>query len=72
MQIVTFLIGAVSMLFLAVLLGTLIGGVVGWIVGAVFPVVIVTLNTLTGLTLTGFEMGLVLGFVSGFFKQSTN
>jgi hypothetical protein len=59
-----------AILFVAVLLGTLIGGIVGWIVGLVFPFVIVTLNTLTGLTLTAFEMGAVLGFVGSFFKTS--
>jgi hypothetical protein len=67
------ILGAVAiaaLLFVAVLLGTLIGGIVGWIVGLVFPFVIVTLNTLTGLTLTAFEMGAVLGFVGSFFKTS--
>ena len=67
------ILGAVAIaaiLFVAVLLGTLIGGIVGWIVGMVFPFVIVTLNTLTGLTLTAFEMGAVLGFVGSFFKTS--
>lgn len=59
-----------AILFVAVLLGTLIGGIVGWIVGLVFPFVIVTLNTMTGLTLTAFEMGAVLGFVGSFFKTS--
>jgi hypothetical protein len=67
------ILGAVAIaaiLFVAVLLGTLIGGIVGWIVGLVFPFVIVTLNTMTGLTLTAFEMGAVLGFVGSFFKTS--
>jgi hypothetical protein len=67
------ILGAVAIaaiLFVAVLLGTLIGGIVGWVVGLVFPFVIVTLNTLTGLTLTAFEMGAVLGFVGSFFKTS--
>jgi hypothetical protein len=59
-----------AILFVAVLLGTLIGGIVGAIVGLVFPFVIETLNTLTGLTLSGFEMGAVLGFVGSFFKTS--
>ena len=59
-----------AILFVAVLLGTLIGGIVGWVVGMTFPFVIVTLNTLTGLTLTAFEMGAVLGFVGSFFKTS--
>jgi hypothetical protein len=67
------ILGAVAIaaiLFVAVILGTLVGGIVGWIVGLVFPFVIVTLNTLTGLTLTAFEMGAVLGFVGSFFKTS--
>jgi hypothetical protein len=67
------ILGAVAIaaiLFVAVLLSTVIGGIVGWIVGLVFPFVIVTLNTLTGLTLTAFEMGAVLGFVGSFFKTS--
>ena len=59
-----------AILFVAVLLSTLIGGIVGAIVGMVFPFVIETLNTLAGLTLTGFEMGAVLGFVGSFFKTS--
>jgi hypothetical protein len=53
-------------------LGTLIVGIVGWIVGLVFPFVIVALNTMTGLTLTAFEMGAVLGFVGSFFKASVS
>jgi hypothetical protein len=61
-----------AILFVAVLLGTLIGGIVGWIVGLVFPFVIVALNTLNGLTLTGFEMGAVLGFVGSFFHSSVS
>ena len=67
------ILGAVAIaaiLFVAVILGTLVGGIVGWVVGLVFPFVIVTLNTLTGLTLTGFEMGAVLGFVGSFFRTS--
>jgi hypothetical protein len=58
------------LLFVVVLLGTLIGGIVGAIVGMAFPFVIDSLNTLAGLTLTGFEMGAVLGFVGSFFKTS--
>jgi hypothetical protein len=73
MTAVAVILGAVSLiaiLFVAMLLSTLIGGCAGWVVEAVFPFVIVTLNTLTGLSLTGFEMGAVLGFVGSFFKSS--
>jgi hypothetical protein len=73
MTAVTVILGAVSLiaiLFVAMLLSTLIGGCAGWVVESVFPYVITTLNTLTGLSLTGFEMGAVLGFVGSFFKSS--
>lgn len=60
----------VAIMFIAVILGTVMGGIVGWIVGMVFPFVIVALNSITGLTLTGFEMGAVLGFVSSFLRSS--
>lgn len=59
-----------ALLLLAVILGTLVGGIVGWVVGAVFPFVIVSLNTVLGLQLTGFEMGAVLGFVGSFLSTS--
>jgi hypothetical protein len=73
MTAVTVILGAISLiaiLFVAMLLSTLIGGCAGWVVESVFPYVITTLNTLTGLSLTGFEMGAVLGFVGSFFKSS--
>jgi hypothetical protein len=63
-------ISLVALLFVAILLGTLVGGVVGWTVDLMFPFVVVALNTLTGLSLTAFEMGAVLGFVGSFFKSS--
>lgn len=71
-KIILAVMGIMAVLFLVVVMSTLIGGIVGWIVGMVFPFVIVTLNTLTDLTLTGFEFGAVLGFVGSFFKSSQN
>jgi len=70
MQIILASIAIVGLLFVAVLASTVIGGVVGWIVGAVFPFVIEALNQLTGLQLTGFETGAVLGFVGAFLSYS--
>jgi hypothetical protein len=67
------LLGALAvaaLLFVAVILGTFVGGIVGWIVGMVFPYVIASLNSVLGLTLTGFEMGAVLGFVGSFLSTS--
>ena len=72
MQIIVAAFGIVALLFIAVLASTVIGGVVGWIVEAVFPFVIISLNELTGLKLTGFEMGAVLGFVGSFFRSSSS
>jgi hypothetical protein len=63
--------GIAALLFAATILGTLLGGVAGLIVGAVFPYVIASLNTVLGLSLTGFEMGAVLGFVGGFLRSTT-
>lgn len=65
-------ISLIALLFVAILLGTLVGGVVGWTVDLMFPFVVTTLNTLTGLELTAFETGAVLGFVGSFFKSSLN
>ena len=60
----------VALLFVAVILGTFVGGVAGWIIGGVFPYVIASLNTVLGLSLTGFEMGALLGFVGSFLSTS--
>jgi membrane protein YqaA with SNARE-associated domain len=70
MQIVAAALGILVLLFVVIIAGTVIGGFVGWIVGLFFPFVIAALNQLTGLELTAFEMGAVLGFVSAFFRSS--
>lgn len=66
------ILGIVATLFFAVIAGTLIGGCVGWTVDLVFPVVNTTLNSLSGLQLDAFDMGAVMGFVSGFVKANCN
>jgi hypothetical protein len=63
-------LGVAALLFVAVILSTFVGGVVGLIVGAVFPYVIASLNSVLGLSLTGFEMGAMLGFVGSFLSTS--
>jgi uncharacterized membrane protein YgaE (UPF0421/DUF939 family) len=65
------IISIVVTLFVAVIAGTLIGGVVSWCVNLVFPHVNATLNQISGLSLSAFDTGAVLGFLSGFIK-STN
>ena len=72
MQIIFSIVGILASLFIAVIAGTLIGGCVGWTVNLVFPVVNTTLNQLSGLSLDAFDMGAVLGFVSGFVKANCN
>lgn len=55
-------------LALGLILNTFVGGAVGWVIGTAFPFIPETLGTALGSTLTGFEAGAVLGFVSGFFR----
>jgi hypothetical protein len=70
MKYVLAIVGVLATLFIAVIAGTFIGGVVGWCVNMMFPVVNATLNQVSGLTLDAFDMGAVLGFLSGFIKTS--
>jgi hypothetical protein len=58
------------MFFVGILFSALFGGVVGWVVGFVFPFVIEALNQVSGLSLTGFEMGATLGFFGAFFRTN--
>jgi hypothetical protein len=66
-SIVTILVG----LFITIISGTLMGGVAGWTVNLVFPVVADTLNQLSGLSLSAFDQGAVLGFVGGFIRSTS-
>jgi hypothetical protein len=66
-SIVTLLAG----LFVSIIAGTLMGGVVGWTVNLAFPVVTDTLNQLSGLSLSAFDQGAVLGFVGGFIRSTS-
>lgn len=72
MQVLISAFSIIVILFVGIIASTLVGGVVGWIVGAVFPFVPETLNALTGLQLTAFEVGAVLGFVGSFFRSSSS
>ena len=64
-------VGVALVVFFFILLGTLLGGVAGWVVGGVFPFVTDTLREVSGLTLTNFELGAVLGFLGGFVRSSS-
>jgi hypothetical protein len=71
LAIIGAIVGIIVTLFVAVIAGTLIGGFVGWCVNLMFPVVNATLNQVSGLSLDAFDMGAVLGFLSGFIKSTT-
>lgn len=65
-------LGVAALLFVAILLSTIFGGVGGWVVGGVFPYVTDTVREISGLTLTDFELGAVMGFVGSFLKSSSS
>ena len=56
-------------LFFSLIMTTLVGGCVGWAVDLVLPVVTLSLNKVLQLSLSGFELGCVLGFIGGFFPK---
>lgn len=70
MAIVFSLFGIVGLLFVAVLTHTVVGGIVGWIVEWAMPFVPATLNQQFGTSLSGFEVGAVLGFFGSFFRST--
>lgn len=59
-------------LFLAFILSTVLGGIAGWVVGGVFPYVTDTIRELAGVSLTDFQLGATLGFLSGFLKTTVS
>lgn len=66
------LAGTVSVgvfLFLGILAGTFFGGVGAYVVGMFFPYVLDTIREVSGLTLTDFELGALMGFVLGYIKS---
>lgn len=70
MTVLSTISSVIFLIFIGIILGTLMGGFVGWVIGTTFPVVIDSLNTVSGLSLTSFEMGAVLGFVSSFVRPN--
>tara|TARA_R110000851_G_scaffold3701_2_gene15083 strand:- start:12 stop:251 length:240 start_codon:yes stop_codon:yes gene_type:complete len=63
-------IGSIGVVFLLVICGAFFGGVSGWIVGLFFTETI--LGTLSAVGISGvtmWQLGVTLGFVSGFFKS---
>jgi len=65
-------LGVALLVFIATLMSTVFGGIAGWVVGGVFPYVTDTIRELSGLTLTNFELGALLGFVGSFMKSSSS
>lgn len=70
LETVFFAAGFILVVLLALLLTTIIGGGIGWLVGFVFPSVVNGINQIFGTELTGFQIGAILGFVSGFFSRT--
>ncbi|MBQ8870841.1 MAG: hypothetical protein IJ019_05650 [Alphaproteobacteria bacterium] len=73
MEAIIKLLIVVALMFLGCVLGTLCGAFTGWFVGLFFGKTI--LNFLAALGITGFKMwqvGAVLGFVGGFFRNSVS
>ena len=60
----------IGYLIVFVFLSAFVGGSVSWLLCGFFPVIPTTINTLLHTSLSGFELGLVLGFVGGFFRSS--
>ncbi|MFN7902562.1 MAG: hypothetical protein ACK5O1_07035 [Holosporales bacterium] len=59
-------------LFFLPILGAFFGGVGGWIVGIVFGDLILGVLAAFGIKgLTMWQLGVTLGFLSGYFKSST-
>ena len=61
-----------ALILFAVCLGTIIGAIAGWAVGGLFDDTSAKVLTYLGLTdFAMWEIGATLGFVGGFFRNST-
>lgn len=70
MQAIAVLFIAAVMIFCGVLISALFGAFAGWLVGAVFDDTMAELIRASGLSVAPWQLGLMLGFVGGFFKSS--
>ncbi len=66
------LVGTISVgvfLFIGIVAGTFFGGVGAYVIGMFFPYVLDTIREVSGLTLTDFQLGALMGFVLGYIKS---
>jgi hypothetical protein len=61
---------AALMIFCGILISALFGAFAGWLVGALFDETMAELIRASGLNVVPWQLGLMLGFVGGFFKSS--
>jgi len=62
----------ISLWFIYMLISPVLGGIAGWLIGGIFPFVVNTINDLIGSDLTGFQIGVILGFIRSFLRQQTS
>lgn len=56
---------------LAVLGTALVGAFIGWVVGFFFPHTMYLLSTAMNIEAAPWQLGVMFGFVAGFFKHTT-
>lgn len=56
---------------LAVLATSLVGAFIGWVVGFFFPHTMYLLSTAMNIEAAPWQLGVMMGFVAGFFKHTT-
>jgi hypothetical protein len=53
-----------------IILSSLLGALFGWVVGLFFPVTMALFSSILGVQAEPWQLGLLLGFISGFFRNS--
>ena len=68
MKTILMFLGVGALMFVLCLLGTVLGAVVGWTVGLVFDGTMRLLAQALGIDAAPYQLGAMLGFISGFFR----
>lgn len=66
--VISFLLVSV---ILAVLAACLAGAFIGWVVGFFFPHTMYLLSTAMNIEAAPWQLGIMFGFIAGFFKNTT-
>ena len=61
-----------TVLFFGVLLSALIGAFAGWVLGFVFPSTMALASTMLGIEAAPWQLGVIFGFIGGFFRSHNN